>query len=98
MNIQNEDGDTVLHVACEQGLEDVVSKLLEKGAKVDAVNADGDSALILACANYHHKLALQLIDKADVNIPNEGGIQLFYFTYARPGRCRIEAYSQGSQS
>ena len=51
VNIQNEDGNTALLLACRQGLEDVVSKLIEKGAKVDAVNDDGDSALILACRN-----------------------------------------------
>ena len=59
VNIQSKGGQTALHLACTHGLEDVVSKLLEKGAKVDAVNARGESPLILACELGHSKIALQ---------------------------------------
>ena len=73
MNIQNNGGDTALHLACIHGLEDVVSKLIAKGAKVDAVDANGSSALILACSKRHSKIALQLIETADVNITDKDG-------------------------
>ena len=79
VNIQNkevEGSTTALHYACEKGWQDVMSKLIAKGAKVDTVDANGDSALILACKEGHSKIALQLIDKADVNIQEDGNTAL----------------------
>ena len=51
VNIQNRDRITALHYACIRGWEDVVSKLIEKGAKVDVVDAKGDELLSMLVQN-----------------------------------------------
>ncbi|GAM24259.1 hypothetical protein SAMD00019534_074340 [Acytostelium subglobosum LB1] len=44
VNVQNKDGSTPLHLAASQGFRDVITCLIEKGAKIDARDNKGDTA------------------------------------------------------
>lgn len=56
----NNDGDTLLHYACKNGFGSMVTLLMEKGMKIDAVNASGLTPLSLA-VSFHHPEVLKLI-------------------------------------
>ncbi|WP_296706716.1 ankyrin repeat domain-containing protein [Treponema sp. UBA7570] len=48
LNASDGSGNTPLHYACEWKLDEAVSALIQKGANVNAVNANGESALFAA--------------------------------------------------
>jgi len=48
-------------MASEQGLRDTVQRLLTAGVKVDLTNAQGFTALMLACSNGHEDVASVLV-------------------------------------
>jgi hypothetical protein len=52
-----------LHVACANGHEEVVRRLLEGGADVDVKNAEGSTPLHWACLNGHVAVVRLLMDK-----------------------------------
>ncbi len=63
-------------IACSSGSVEMVKFLLSKGAKVNAVDEQGESALHRACQNGMHgkeMLSILLDAKADVNIKNHKG-------------------------
>ena len=48
--------------------------MVEKGAKIDLQNKDGDSALIFACHNDQPELAKLLVEKgANLDLQNKNG-------------------------
>lgn len=65
LNTTDGNGNTPLHYACEWGLDNAVSALLEKGAKVNAVNSSGESALFSAVKGNSPSI---------INILSENGI------------------------
>lgn len=72
-------GLSPLHIACKEGHHDTVSKLINKGADINACDNDGKSPLYLACEYGHVKVVKDLLDsKANVNHrDNEGASPLF---------------------
>lgn len=65
---------TPLMRAAKEGRLDVVEELLELGADITVVNADGCNALWLACYNGSHALIEHLIAAGiDVNLQNGNG-------------------------
>lgn len=55
-NIQNNDGDTPLHIACKNGYAPLVQNLIGFGARQDLVNNKGQTAEQLGQANGHYNL------------------------------------------
>ncbi|KAJ5703806.1 hypothetical protein N7493_010944 [Penicillium malachiteum] len=51
LEMGDESGDTPLHMATRWGEEDAVKFLLEKGAKAEAQNSDGNTPMHLAAKN-----------------------------------------------
>jgi len=67
-------GMTALLHAARQGHQLAVRALLELGADVNQVNAEGTSPLLIAVINGHFDLAVELLNSgADVNLANEAG-------------------------
>jgi ankyrin repeat protein len=68
------DGNTALHIACEEGDNNLVSNLLTKKCVVDKKNNLGNTPLIEACINNYYFIITQLIDfGADVNTITTNG-------------------------
>ena len=69
---QNNDGDSALIVACENGDEIMAEVLLNYcGTSINLNNLRGENALMRACTLGHEDLALSLIDKgADTTCTN----------------------------
>lgn len=73
LDFQTKDG-TLLIEACYQGNEIVANKLIEKGANVNLLNDNGDSALTWAVYNGMKNTITKLIAaNADVNILDNDG-------------------------
>ncbi len=67
-------GMTALLHAARQGEKAAVGMLLDVGADIDQVSAEGTSPLLIAVINGHFDLAVELLDRgADVNLSNEAG-------------------------
>jgi len=89
INLQNECGDTVLHMACKYAHE-CIPQLLDYSANINLQNKDGDTALHLVCKHaniwptyseedidimlsYHYITYLLLECGADVHLQNKDG-------------------------
>jgi len=65
VNEKNNNSNTPLHFACgcrNEGNENIVKKLLKKGAEVNEINKDGDSPLIIACKNGNESIIRYFVD------------------------------------
>ena len=76
-NLANSDGVTALMKTCERsfGTADIISLLIKKGARANAMNKNGESVLIRACcmgASDHAVITL-LKQGADVNMQDNDG-------------------------
>jgi len=70
----DDDLDLALVEASHAGSTDIVSLLLDKGADVNAQDADGYTALSIASRNGHTEVVKLLLDKgADVNVQDADG-------------------------
>jgi ankyrin repeat protein len=66
----------ILLIAAEQGLEDrdIVIYLVEQGADLEAINAAGDTPLLIAIQQRNHRLVAHLLAQgANVNAQNAEG-------------------------
>lgn len=83
--VQHASGEmTALHFAARDGYSDTVELLLDAGADVNAVVADGKDALGLAIFNGHYDLASLLIDRgADVNQADARGFSPLFWAVDR---------------
>jgi len=57
-----EEGQRALHLVARRGPPALLFLLLVAGAQVDAQNDDGNTALMLACANRHEAAAAELME------------------------------------
>ena len=72
VNQRNKNGNTVLHIACWKGHEDMVLMLLMRGSDVNSTDSKGYSPLVVAIEFRHHNLALTLLQRgADISIGNQ---------------------------
>lgn len=82
LEIQNDDGETALHLAA-QANEKMCGALLGKGADVNAQNVDGDTPLMLSIYMGKIKCAKMILRKSpDLEIQNEDGETAFDYRYA----------------
>ena len=87
---------TPLMYAARQGSFEAAGALIEAGAKLNATDPDGTTALVLAIINGHYDTASLLTEKgADSNIADSAGMAALYAAvdmntlgevYGRPGR------------
>jgi ankyrin repeat protein len=85
LEAQDQNGQTALMWAAEQGHEKVVPVLLDKGADVNAQNRFLDTALYMASEKGHGKVVQILLDKgADMNAQN-GSFDTALHTASRQG-------------
>jgi ankyrin repeat protein len=72
-------GFTALHFVARQGCLECARVLAESGADINAVDPDGNSAVVLAIINGHYDLAGYLIDKgSDPNLADVTGRTALY--------------------
>jgi len=74
LNERDDEGNTSLITAVENGDTEVVQLLLDKGADIETENYDGSTALIWAAANGHTEVVKLLLDKgANIQARNVHG-------------------------
>ena len=72
INLQNDNGDTALHLAVYYELNEIVGLLLSENVDVTIQNKQGDTALHLAIeANL--SFFIVLVDRVDISIQNQDG-------------------------
>lgn len=73
---KDEDGDTLLHMACQEGNQKLVQFLLGHGAEINAKNNQQETPLNVACDDHgKHRIVESLIASgADVNHQDKDGI------------------------
>lgn len=79
-------GETILHKAVRQKSATLGQRLVERGAKIDVRNKDGETALFLAAKMYQDDLIRILLNQgADPNQNNNRGNSLMfsYFPYGK---------------
>lgn len=65
-------GLSALHHAARQGYADAVGVLLDAGADINQMTADGHTPLLVALINGQFDVAMELIERgADVNLPSQ---------------------------
>ena len=71
---QYKEGKTALHYACRLGLESLVERILERGARVDMVDKDGDTVLHESARENYGVADILLSSNADlINHKNNSG-------------------------
>nr|CAG4644716.1 EOG090X04G6 [Leptodora kindtii] len=74
MNQGDDHGFSPLHWASKEGHSNLVTLLIQRGARVNATNMGDDTPLHLASAHGHREIIhLLLKNKADINFVNEHG-------------------------
>lgn len=69
INQKNNEGETPLICAAEDGHEDIIKLLLDNGAKLNLTNNEGLNALMIAAINNEEKESLEvLLDNQNVNL------------------------------
>ena len=62
INIKNNDGFTILYLACRENNDEIVKLLIESNANVDISNdIDGDTPLIIACSEGYVQIVEYLL-------------------------------------
>lgn len=79
-DIKDIDGNSCLHYACENGLDELVELLLHHGADVDIRDSKGRTPLYVAIENGHTKIAKRLLTthQADPTIKTYKGRTLYH--------------------
>jgi ankyrin repeat protein len=80
MNSKHTDGNSMLHLASKGGNAVLVKILLDKGAKVNAVNASDQTALFVAVYNTAPKPVIELLINGGSDVNSSDKVRLlFYF-------------------
>ncbi len=70
----DDEGNTLLSIACKHGVYLVAENLLDSGALVDCANNVGNTPLIWASSNGHERIVKLLLDRgATINVRNHKG-------------------------
>ena len=70
----DDEGFTVLHMACQEGYDAIATMLIRKGAEIDATDDDGTTPLMLAASGGHLEAVEMLIKEgADVSMKSKKG-------------------------
>ena len=74
-DVQNEEGQTPLHIAAHLGLDEIAVKLLDGGASIDARDGQGQQPIQLAPkGEFEIKTLAALLDRgADANARDDKG-------------------------
>ena len=67
-DIQDHDGYSGLHWACDLGWEEIVQNLLEAGANVNLRDSDDNSCLHWACDKGHSQIVFKLLGRQEIRI------------------------------
>ncbi|KDO19922.1 hypothetical protein SPRG_14830 [Saprolegnia parasitica CBS 223.65] len=80
VNLQDAHGNSLLIIACQNGLKRLAKMLLRRGANINLQNARGNTPLHYCFAyGYGETLGAYLISKgADVALRNEDGLECYY--------------------
>ncbi|WP_165441783.1 ankyrin repeat domain-containing protein [Rubinisphaera italica] len=74
VNIRNDDGENLLHVAIAYANTDVAVELIQRGIDVNAQDRKGSTPLHVACAYQNAMVAQQILDHCgDIVIVDEHG-------------------------
>ena len=73
-NTRDENGNTLLLLAAQNGLKKIAKKLLRMGAEINAQNAKGNSALHFCKAFGHEALLQYLLEKGAATLYNAEGL------------------------
>jgi len=70
----DDEGFTALHMACQEGYQEIATMLMRKGAKVDSTDDDGVTPLMVASEAGHESVVTLLVaENADVNLADKAG-------------------------
>lgn len=67
IDAKNQDGQTAVHLACQNQQEFILQKLIEAGANLTGRDSNGDTPLHYACRNSNAELVRLLLEK-NVNV------------------------------
>ena len=99
MNARDNNKDTPLHIACDNGVLEVVTALIDKGAAIDARNSFQETPLHLACVGNNIEVAKTLIDKgANINIFNRNKKKPFMLIKEEEDRLALKSYVEDKKS
>ncbi len=89
LNVQDQDGNTALHIACGKAFQQIVTLLLDGGANLNAKNANGFTPLGVAIANNQTDIVDFLIQRnAAIDIPNNASETPLHMA-ARNGNAKV---------
>ncbi|CAL4082462.1 unnamed protein product [Meganyctiphanes norvegica] len=89
--VVTEDHDTLLHLAAQKNLRNVVELLLDEGADIDAQNNDSETPLHLTIKNYAHNSFRVLIERgANLNIQNKDHLSALHLAIERRYKDMVE--------
>ena len=75
---QSETGSSLLHIACQNGNKKMVKLLLRRGANMNAVNVQGETALHYCFKFNYQNIGEYLVSKgADDSITNVSGLTCY---------------------
>ena len=80
VNLTNEEGENLLHIAAEYEAASIIPKIVELGGDINAQNEDGATPIIVAAENEDFIAVQVLSDQgADLSIENEDGKSVVHF-------------------
>lgn len=95
-SLQNENGDTPLHVACIHNRPKIMKMLLRHGAGTRAQNADGDTPLHVACKKSYFRCVKILFESKCYSIQNSAGDTPLHLACSNGSYACVTLLSSGS--
>jgi len=80
VNLKDTDGNTVLHIAAQDGDTKLITKLIVAGVHIDEKNNEGKTALMRAVEYKHEAIIKELIKQgADVDLQNGSNKTVYHY-------------------